>query len=107
MSTTENAFYGTVPSVIAAHPLRGRLPNREVKPTPGDGGGDPAVTDKEAAAAKISSRTESEEDMMRRVKAKELKRKFNTMRRKRIKSLDVRSEGINLDSTESVVRKGS
>jgi hypothetical protein len=80
ISITENNLTGTVPSVTAKPPLRVERRRIRGKETPGERDGVGAETDNDSAAAKISSRTESdEEDMTGRGgrQKKEQKRKIN------------------------------
>jgi hypothetical protein len=97
ISITENNLTGTVPSVTDKPPLRVEIRLIRGKETPGERDGDGAETDNDSAAAKISSRTESDEEDMTVRGARHGKRKTQ-LRGEQMKSLGVRSEGINLQT---------
>ena len=62
MSITENDLIGTVPSFTTTL-VRGRPLASGAKRTPGEGGEGPSVIESDSAAARMESRTESDDNM--------------------------------------------
>jgi hypothetical protein len=91
MSITENNLNGTIPSDTPPPPRSGAGSLRGTAP-PGDEGGDDSETDNDSAAARIASRTKSD------MKQRKTERKYITLDGEQMKSLDVRSEGIDLET---------